>query len=81
VCCGWDAHASLTRRMCGSALDEGGGAASQKLMGRHKTPPLFSRQGLEDQSSLAIFFTEEVGFFTYHDFLIITTSGHIISRD
>jgi hypothetical protein len=45
------------RRMCGSALDEGGRAARRKLMGGHKTPPLFSRQGLEDRSSLAIFFT------------------------
>jgi hypothetical protein len=49
--------------MCGSALDEGGRAASRKLMGGHKTPPLFSRQGLEDRSSLAIFFTYERGFF------------------
>jgi hypothetical protein len=48
--------------MCWSALDEGSGAASRKLMGRQKTPPHFSRQGLRSIES-SDFFTYERGFF------------------
>jgi hypothetical protein len=36
---------------------------------------------LDIRTVYSVFFTDEIGFFIYHGFVIITTSSRIISRD